>query len=172
MSKQKSSGSTRTWLLYVMVVVLVAAGATLIYRIVDSNKTNNNKSGALSVSSLSELSGEVGEQIKEAEERIESTKNTINVNSFNNKFEYRAGRQSGSATEDLMTDIITNNKKNADYQISVIFDGEDCGTDVTCIATKKDTVVVWHGSNLAYYEVSFEYNEAGYIYQTTITTKE
>ena len=164
MTKNKSSSSTRTWLLYVMVVILISASGALIYRIISNKKSTNKTSDR--TSSL------IDEQFEEASKHIEETRKKISQDGFNNKFEIRAGKSSGSSTESVMTEIITNNKKNADYQISVVFDGVDCGPDVTCIAEQKDKVVTWRGHNLAYYEISYDYDTDGYINKATITTKE
>lgn len=61
-----------------------------------------------------------------------------------------------------MIKSITNNKKEKDKTITVIYEGENINN------TEKLTDIKRNFEDFTDYEVSFEYDENGYIYQVEI----
>lgn len=83
-------------------------------------------------------------------------------NSFNSTFELYVGTEYGSSVKHLIDEIVTNNKKEKDKIITVIYNGISV-SDPKEIQNLKTNFADW-----TQYEVSFEYDENGYIYQTDI----
>lgn len=94
----------------------------------------------------------------EAKEQQENFKK----DAFNNGFELYGGTESGSLVKVLIDKIITNNKTQEDKIITVIWEGENI-TD-----TEKLKNIKRNFDDFTDYEVSFEYDENGYIYQAEI----
>lgn len=102
-------------------------------------------------------------QIKEINDtsEIENSRKKFDVNSFNNTLEMYNGTQSAFFVEQLLDEIVTSNKKNKDHQITVIYKENS--------TTIPDEIVKIKQSLDNYkYEVSFDYDNDGYIYKTTI----
>ena len=82
--------------------------------------------------------------------------------SFNAPLELYVGTEYGSSVKRLIDEIVTNNKKQKDKIITVTYQGVAISEpkDIQNLKTNFDD---W-----TKYEVSFEYDENGYIYQTDI----
>ena len=63
---------------------------------------------------------------------------------------------------------MTNNKTNKEHLIEVIYKDKSYGTTYDEIIKIKSLLKDFDGYNLVHYEVSFEYNDAGYIYKMII----
>ena len=81
---------------------------------------------------------------------------------FNASFEMYNGTEYGTSVKNLIDKIVTNNKKEKDKTIIVIYQGESINEpkELQSLKTKFE--------DMTQYEVSFEYDENGYIYQTDI----
>lgn len=86
----------------------------------------------------------------------------FNQDVFNSNFELYNGTESGWSVKNLIDEIVTNNKKEKDKIITVIYQGTSISEpkELQSLKTKFEDITK--------YEVSFEYDENGYIYQTDI----
>ena len=87
---------------------------------------------------------------------------------LNNKFSFKAGTSSKSSVSWTLDDVMTNNKTNKEHLIEVIYKDKSYGTTYDEIIKIKSLLKDFEGYNLVYYEVSFEYNDDGYIYKMII----
>lgn len=100
------------------------------------------------------------------EEDKEETKTSVNrpsANFFNGSLVYAEGTKSKFFLEPILDNICTSNKTNKDQLISVVF-GEKETSDVTEIKNIKRELK----ENPVEYEVTVEYDDAGYIYKIII----
>ena len=81
---------------------------------------------------------------------------------FNSSYEAYNGTESGWSVKNLIDKIVTNNKKEKDKIITVIYQG------ISINEPKELQNLKTNFEDSTQYEVSFEYNENGYIYQTDI----
>lgn len=95
-------------------------------------------------------------------EDMENFMSELDIRRFNNNFEMYKGTEYGSSVGRLLDEIATNNKKNADNQVTVVFK-ETTTKDPEEMKNIKKQLGDW-----TEYEVSFDYNDAGLIYQATI----
>lgn len=86
----------------------------------------------------------------------------FDIKVFNNQFEMYKGTEYGSSVGKLLDEVSTNNKKNADNQVTVVFK-ETTTKDPEEMKNIKKQLGDW-----TEYEVSFEYNDSGLIYLATI----
>lgn len=86
----------------------------------------------------------------------------FDIKVFNNQFEMYKGTEYGSSVGRLLDEVSTNNKKNADNQVTVVFK-ETTTKDPEEMKNIKKQLGDW-----TEYEVSFEYNDSGLIYLATI----
>ena len=86
----------------------------------------------------------------------------FDIKVFNNQFEMHKGTEYGSSVGRLLDEVSTNNKKNADNQVTVVFK-ETTTKDPEEMKNIKKQLGDW-----TEYEVSFEYNDSGLIYLATI----
>ena len=86
----------------------------------------------------------------------------FDIRVFNNQFEMYKGTEYGSSVGRLLDEVSTNNKKNADNQVTVVFK-ETTTKDPEEMKNIKKQLGDW-----TEYEVSFEYNDSGLIYLATI----
>ena len=94
-------------------------------------------------------------------QKFEEGMSTFEVNSFNSKFELHQGTESGTFLRNLFDKIITNNKKE-DKKITLKFSEQETA-DAETIKKLKSNI-----DDVKKYEVSFEYNDAGYIYEVSV----
>lgn len=95
-------------------------------------------------------------------EDMENFMSEFDIRVFNNNFEMYKGTEYGSSVGRLLDEISTNNKKNAKNQVTVVFK-ETTTKDPEEMKNIKKQLGDW-----TEYEVSFDYNDAGLIYQATI----
>lgn len=135
----------RRWLLVILIILALAIVVVLLNKIVmdkKNNKDSNDNNGIFNI--------------------FDQEKSKVSQNSFNNKFEFYAGTIYGSRVSYLFDEVIENNKKNKDQLVKVIYE-ETSTTDSTEIKNLKKKFDSW-----TKYEVSFEYNDDGYIYEILI----
>lgn len=84
----------------------------------------------------------------------------------NQLYEQFAGTKGGMSVESLLDHIITNNKTNKDRTIAVIFEEINSSDPKEIVEAKRKL------DTFTDYEVSFSYDEKGYIYEVTIETIE
>ena len=93
---------------------------------------------------------------------VETLVKEIDVDDFNRDFEWYSGTQPKTPTSIVLDNVITNNKKNTNHIIRVIY-GSINTTDETEIRNIKKGLDMW-----ANYEIILDYDEAGYVNQITI----
>ena len=86
----------------------------------------------------------------------------FDIRIFNNELEMYKGATFGSSIGRLLDEISTNNKNNVNTQVTVVYK-EITTKDPEEIRNIKNQLGDWNE-----YEVTFEYNDAGLIYQATI----
>lgn len=86
-----------------------------------------------------------------------STDNRFEISSFNTPYENDAGRRSGFFLINTLDDIVTNNKKNKEHIITVVY--KDITTaEETEIKKIRDSL-----SSRKDYDVSLDYDSKGYV---------
>ena len=142
----------RRWLLVVLLIIAIAIVIVLLNKLItDSKERKTNQSS-------NEISDIVDEEIETANNMLDK----FEIDAFNSKFEYRVGENYGSTVKRALDDVITNNKKNQDRLVTIVF-GEISTTDPEEIKNTKKNFDDW-----TKYEVSVDYDENGYIYKMTI----
>ena len=99
-------------------------------------------------------------------EKLEEEENIgqFDIKNFNNKYElFYAGTTNGFLVNNMLDDIITNNKTNQNHTIRVLYDNFNT-TDETEIRNLKKNF----GDVMTNYEVIFDYDDIGFINQVTI----
>lgn len=91
-----------------------------------------------------------------------STDNRFEVSSFNTPYENDAGRRSGFFLISTLDDIVTNNKKNKEHVITVVYK-DITTTEETEIKKIRDSL-----SSNRDYDVSLDYDSKGYVNKFTI----
>lgn len=133
--------------------------ATEIINIVTGEKKeqlNNNESTGTEKNFKEDLDKE------QIQKEVEEIQENFKIDSFNNEFEMYSGTKKGFHVKRLIDKISTNNKKEKDKTITVIYEGENIND------TEKLTDIKRNFEDFTDYEVSFEYDENGYIYQVEI----
>ena len=87
------------------------------------------------------------------------------IDSFNFSFESYAGTKMGATVFNLIDDIVTNNKKNSDRLITVIY-GDINTTDPTTLINMKSKMDKWSD-----YEVIIDYGENKLVNKVTIENR-
>lgn len=101
--------------------------------------------------------------IKGTIDDMEKDKDKEDVDSFNGTFEtLYNGETYGMVVKQAIDKVVTNNKKNKDNIITVIYQGKSI-TEPTEIQGIKSNFI-----DMNNYDISYEYNEQGYIYQMNI----
>lgn len=102
------------------------------------------------------------ERENEVKEEMQNAMSEFDIRVFNNQFELYKGTEYGSSVGSLIDNISTNNKKNADNQVTVVFKEISTKNPEEMKSIKKQL------GDWTKYEVSFEYNDKGLIYLATI----
>ena len=141
----------RRWLLVVLLLIAIAIVIVLLNKlIIDHNEKKNRSSNG--------ISDIINNQMEKGNEMLDQ----FEIDSFNSKFELRVGQNYRSSVMRTLDDVITNNKKNKDHVLTVVF--EDLSTtDPEEIKKAKKNLDEW-----TKYEVSVDYDENGYVYKITI----
>ena len=125
---------------------LIMAGAVLVAIVIIS----------IGVSIISSQKGTI--------DQSEETSKVLQVKTYNSSFEQYAGTNKGSVIKDLLSEIQTNNNRNATRQITITY-GTNNGTTTAAINTIRN--LIRPNKN---YKVSLsEYDSEGYIKSITIT---
>lgn len=148
----------RKWLLVVLIIIALIIIVILINKIVTDRKNREDQKGSWGIFDV----------IKDnpINDVIDETVNDVNKTSFNNTFEFYVGTKYGSSVSNLIDDIIMNNKKDANHQLTIVF-GETTTTDPETIKNMKQNMSDWDK-----YEVSIDYDDKGYANKITIELRE
>ena len=138
----------RKWLLVLLVIVAIIIIIILLNKIVVDKKERDKNQSPWGIFDVFEKIG-----IDDIEKDV-----------FNSTFEFNLGTKYGSSVSSLLDDIITNNKKNSEHIITVIFD-EDRTSDSNEIKNFKKKLDDW-----TKYEVSIDYDDNGFANVITIET--
>lgn len=96
------------------------------------------------------------EMYEETKEKIENIINQESPSIFNMKYEMYSGKQSSFFLDIPLNNVITNNQKNKEKQITVVFEDKST-TDV------NEIVNIQNSLTKSEYTVLYEYDDEGYI---------
>lgn len=170
-SKQEGSVVKRKYVLYILIAILIAASTTLAVRIGNGIKAKNEKRAQEEQAIKDDIKRrqeEIDKKIQDTQKKNEDMKKENEKASFNRTYEIAAGTASKSRVSWTLDDVMTNNKKNSDRLIEVIFNETSYGTSSDEIVKIKSLLKNFEGYNIVNYEVSFDYSEDGYINKMTI----
>lgn len=171
--KPKKGGMVvkRKFVLYILIVILIAASTTLAVRIGNNIKAENEKREQEKQAIKDDLKRrqeEIDKKIQDTQQQSEDKKKENEKASFNRTYEIAAGTASKARVSWTLDDVMTNNKKNSDRLIEVVFNETSYGTSSDEIVKIKSLLKDFEGYNIVNYEVSFDYSEDGYINKMTI----
>lgn len=171
--KPKKGGMVvkRKYILYILIAILIAASTTLAVRIGNSIKAENEKRAQEEQAIKDDIKRrqeEIDKKIQDTQKKNEDMKKENEKASFNRTYEIAAGTASKSRVSWTLDDVMTNNKKNSDRLIEVIFNETSYGTSSDEIVKIKSLLKDFEGYKIVNYEVSFDYSEDGYINKMTI----
>lgn len=87
--------------------------------------------------------------------------NKYEIDRFNSTYELFSGTKSKFFLETLLDDIVTNNKKNKEHQIIVIYKKTNTNNPDKIVKLK-------HSLKNGNYEVSLDYDDNGFVYKVTL----
>ena len=171
--KSNHGGSVvkRKYVLYILIAILIAASTTLAVRIGNGIKVENEKRAQEEQAIKDDIKRrqeEIDKKIQDTQKKNEDMKKENEKASFNRTYEIAAGTASKARVSWTLDDVMTNNKKNSDRLIEVIFNETSYGTSSNEIVKIKSLLKNFEGYNIVNYEVSFDYSEDGYINKMTI----
>lgn len=170
-SKQGGSVVKRKYVLYILIAILIAASTTLAVRIGNGIKVENEKRAQEEQAIKDDIKRrqeEIDKKIQDTQKKNEDMKKENEKASFNRTYEIAAGTASKARVSWTLDDVMTNNKKNSDRLIEVIFNETSYGTSSNEIVKIKSLLKNFEGYKIVNYEVSFDYSEDGYINKMTI----
>lgn len=145
----------RKWLVILLIIIALAITVVLIKKVItvyqEKTKTFN-----------SSIQNDYEEKYNETKNQIDNARKKMELDSFNSPFEMYTGTEFGSAVSSLLDAVITNNKKNQEHLITVVFKNHNTSNSEEITNLKKE-LDNWHK-----YEVSLDYNEEGYTNKITI----
>lgn len=148
--EKEKKPKNRKYILYFLIVILIASIITLAIRIgTDKNRGKNSFWNLFNFSDIKDF------------------KEGIDKETFN--FFLKNETTSGLFLSNTIDEIIDSNKTNKEHLIEVVFDGTSYGKDTNKIGEIKGKIKSDIDSK---YEVSLDYDENGYVNKVTITTKE
>ena len=109
-----------------------------------------------------EITSSVQQKQDEITSSVQQQQNEVEKQSFNNKFELYSGTSSKLFVTTLLDNIVTNNKKNSDKVITVVYN-EKTTTDANEIVELKSSFE--QGKD---YEVMLDYDTNGLVNKVTI----
>lgn len=133
----------RRWLLVVLILIAIVISVVLINKVVMDKKAEKNEEGGIF-------------------DIFKDTTSKINTSSFNSDFEMYKGTEYGSSVSRLLDEVITNNKKNKERLVRVVYENTET-TDPTEIKDLKKKFDTWDKL-----EVSLDYDDEGFVYLITI----
>lgn len=137
----------RKWLVVILIIIAIAISVALINKAITIYK---EKAGDFSSSGIFNL----------------FNNDEFNSDFFNSEFEFYTGTQEKFLTNSLLDKIITNNKKNSDHLLTVIFK-EHNTTDPEEITNIKSEL-----NDNSQYEIAIDYDKKNYANKVTIIEKE
>lgn len=159
--KMEPEKKERKFILYIVIIILIASSVTLTYRVgcAIKNKYDDLKQ------SQNNIFNNIFDQITDSQSQFD-------IDDFNSDFELWDGSQTNTGAGYELDEVMTNNKKNSSHLIEVVFDGTSYGTDADNIKNIKSYLKVWTDDNhIQYYEVSLYYDDNGYVNKVTIETR-
>lgn len=165
-SINKKSKKEKT-IITIIVVALVAILLVIIIRLITGfsifNKIVDGENGLFSnfFDIFEKNSNQSTEQFNEFLNQISDLQDQSDMEFSISSLEKYQGTQYGSSLRSLIDEIIQNNKKN-DLKITVKYNNIET-QDTEEIKNLKNNI-----EDTKKYEISFDYNEEGYIYKTTI----
>lgn len=145
----------RKWLLVVLIIVAIGLVIFLLNGYVTNKKTEDKKGVFDLFGGFSDLFNEINFDVGD-----------FNASYENQLYEQFAGTKDGISVEHLLDHIITNNKTNKKRTITVIFEEINSSDPKEIVKAKREL------DTFTDYEVSFAYDDKGYIYEVTIETIE
>lgn len=147
------------FIIFGVVAVLVFSGVaffiTTIINQVDKNTKDNDKT-------INSIFEKAKKEIEDEEDDEKDSK--FEIDRFNNSLEMYSGTQTKFLLSSLLDKVVTNNKKNSDKYITVIYNDKQ--------TTKPDEIIAIKNSlNDDYsvkYEVILDYSDKGYVNTVTI----
>ncbi len=142
----------RRWLLVVLLLIAIAIIIVLLNKLItDSNERKKNRSSNI-----------VTDIVDQQENTVNNMLDKFEVNSFNSGFEFRVGENYGSSVKRTLDDVITNNKKNQEHLITVVFENLSTTVPEEIKQAKKNF------DDWTKYEISVDYDEKGFVNKITI----
>ena len=183
----KPKKKERKWILYVLIVILIASVATLIVRIgtareqekqkqdgffnnifgtvtgiiedqMDNSGVNSNINGNEIIDGIKDVFEGIEEQVNNNQEETKKERPAV----FNSGLTYAEGTKATIFVENILDTVVTKNKLNKDMLITVVYKKKTT-TDVDEIKEIKKSLKQW-----SEYEVSVDYDDEGYITKITI----
>ena len=148
----------RKWLLVVLIVVAIVIVIFLLNGYVNNRKTAAEKMEE-EVSSFFDIFTNIINKVEDATGL--DTDTNLNIQVYNN-FEQYEGTKLGNTVENMLEKVVTNNKKNTDKLITIVFNETETSdtSEITKIKHKLDTFTD--------YEVSLDYDDKGNVNKITI----
>lgn len=145
-------------MILLFIVIFVFAFVSIFKGYREMNKTINDN----------EIIDNVTDRVEDNEimngitDKIEQGFSDFEIDSFNQTFELYSGTQSASFVKILLDKVVTNNKKEKDHIITVIYNGQSTNEPSEIVNMKKTLV------DRQEYEVSLDYNSDGFVSKVTI----
>lgn len=155
----------RKWLLVILIIVALIIVVVLANKIITDRKNRIKQEEEKTEEIFDKFSDSFdnfNDKKDEIEEEVEEKNKQFEINRFNSKFELYTGTRPGNAVSMLLDNVITNNKKEPNHIISVVYDGVIIKGETEIINLKKKLDV------FADYEVLADYDENGYVMQIRI----
>ena len=142
----------RRWLLVILLIIAVAIVVVLLNKLITvyNERKDNEKPN--------KMQNIIDDHTKTANDMFDK----FEQDSFNSTFEFHVGENYGSRVKNTLDDVITNNKKNSDRLITVVFENIST-TDPDEIKNCKKNFDDW-----TKYEISIDYDESGYVNKIAI----
>ena len=132
----------RKWVVVVLIILAIIIAIVLVNKVVMDKKSSGNSSRGIF-------------------DWFNSFNNT-SKDSFNYSFEFYSGTKYGVNVSHLLDDVITNNKTNKEYIVSVVYQDVNTNNSDEIKALKSKFV------SMNEYEVSLDYDENGFVNIVTI----
>ena len=148
----------RKWLLVVLIVVAIIIVIFLLNGYVNNRKTAAEKMED-EVSSFFDIFTNIINKVEDATGL--DTDTNLNIQVYEH-FEQYEGTKLGNTVESMLEKVVTNNKKNTDKLITIVFNETETSdtAEITKIKHKLDTFTD--------YEVSLDYDDKGNVNKITI----
>lgn len=138
----------RRWLLVVFIIIALVIVVILLNKLITdyNERKKNNPRGIIDV--------------------LQNQDNSIDKKIFNSKFEFYNGTINKNSVDVLLENIVTNNKKNKEHLIEVVFD------DITTSDPEEIKNIKTNLDSESDYEVTLDYDKNNFVNKVTIEAKE